>query len=322
MEFTRNDISGFYETMVFIRLFEEKAVELYKQNIAFGNMHMHVGEEAIATGVMKALAKEDIVTSSHRCHGHFLAKGADPGRIMAELMGREGGYCKGRGGKMHLVAPEVGVMGANGIVGAGIPLAAGHALYSSLFNQGQVTVCFFGDGAVNHGYFHEGINMAALWKLPVVFVCENNLYAISTHISTAMACDTVAQRAAAYGIPGVEVDGNDVLEVYRQAQKAVDRARRGEGPSLLECKTYRFRGHHEGDDQSYRTKEEVAAWKEKCPLKRTKELLEKKYRWTEQDDKAVYDKGNARVQAAVDFGLQSLLPSSEDIAKYVFISEV
>ena len=211
---------------------------------------------------------------------------------------------------------------ANGIVGADIPLAAGHALYCKLYNPGRVTVCFFGDGAVNQGYFHEGINLAALWKLPVVFVCENNQYAISTHISTAMSSKTVAQRAVSYDIPGYQVDGNDVFEVYKHAKEAVDRARAGEGPTLLECVTYRLRGHHEGDEQTYRTKEEVAAWKEKCPIDRVKKVLMEQFGWSHEEDKAICESINEKIQEAVEFGLQSPPVKVEDMNKFVYVGEV
>lgn len=319
---TQEDLSRFLETMLTIRTFEENSINYFKQGIVLGNMHMYIGQEAVATGVMKNLRKDDMITSSHRCNGHLIAKGVDLGKMMAELMGKGNGLCKGRAGKMHMAAPEVGVMGANAIVGAGIPLAAGHALYSSLYKPDQVTVCFFGDGAANQGYFHEGINLAALWKLPVVFVCENNKYAISTHVNMSSASNTIAQRAHSYDIPGVLADGNDVLEVYYHAKNAIDRARAGDGPTLIECETYRFRGHHEGDEQTYRTKEEVNEWHGKCPILRLKVLLEKEYGWMEAEHQAVIDAVEAKIKEAVEFGLQGTPVAGEDLEKYVFETEV
>lgn len=320
---TRNDLAELYEVMLTIRLFEENAISYFRQGIVLGNMHMYIGEEAIAAGVMKNLNKEDMISSTHRCDGHLIAKGADLGKMMAELMGKESGYCKGRGGKMHMAAPEVGVMCANGIVGASIPLAAGHALYSSLYNPGQVSVSFFGDGGANQGVFHEGINLAALWKLPVIFICENNQYAISTNVKTATSSKTIAQRAHSYDIPGVLVDGNDVIAVYSAAKEAVVRARSGEGPTLIECQTYRFRGHHEGDEQTYRTKEEANEWKEKrCPIMRLKSLLCSQYDWTDDEDQAIVDNVKRKIKEAVEYGMQGVPMIVEDVEKYVYAEEV
>ena len=271
---SREELVEMYRMMILIRHFEETTVAYFKQGHVIGNMHMYVGEEAVATGVCKALQKEDYIASTHRCDGHLIAKGADINKMMAELMGKEEGNCGGRAGKMHQTAPEVGFLSANGIVGASETLATGHALYCSLYAPDRVAVAFFGDGGGNQGAFHEAMNMAALWKLPVIFVCENNHYAISTAVETSTALGTFYQRAAGYGVPGVLVNGNDVMEVYAAAQEAVDRARRGEGPSMIECDTYRLRGHHEGDEQTYRTREEVNEVKQNndC-LKNMKKLL-------------------------------------------------
>lgn len=323
LQIGRDELVELYETMLTIRMFEENAIAYFKQGIVIGNMHMYIGEEAIAAGVMKNLTKEDMVASTHRCDGHLIAKGADISKMMAELMGKEEGYCKGRAGKMHQSAPEVGVLSANGIVGASIGLGTGHALYSSLYNPAQVTVSFFSDGAANQGIFHEGINMASLWKLPIVFVCENNKYAISTAFEKATSSKTIAQRAKSYDIPGVLVDGNDVLAVYKAANEAVARARAGEGPTLIECETYRVRGHHEGDEQTYRAKDEVKDWTEnRCPINRHKTLLVKDYSWTEEEDAAILEKINKKIKDAVEFGINGTPMRVEDVDKYVYAEEV
>ena len=316
---TKEDLLEMYRTMRLIRLFEETAVAYFKQGIVIGNMHMYVGEEAIATGVCKNLTKEDYVASTHRCDGHLIAKGADVNKMMAELMGRITGNCGGRAGKMHQSAPEVGLLSANGIVGASESLGAGHALYCSLYAPGRVSVAFFGDGGGNQGAFHESINVAALWKLPVIFICENNHYAISTSVQTSTAMGTFYQRAAGYGIPGVLVNGNDVLEVYAAAKTAVERARRGEGPTLIECDTYRFRGHHEGDEQTYRTKEEVQEVKDhnNC-ITRMKELLTAQFGWTEEDDAAMGKSVEDQIAAAVEFGMKSEPMKKEDMMTHLY----
>lgn len=310
---SREDLIQMYRTMLLIRHFEETAVAYSKQGHVIGNMHMYVGEEAVATGVCKALEKEDYIASTHRCDGHLIAKGADVNKMMAELMGKEQGNCGGRAGKMHQCAPEVGVLSANGIVGASETLATGHALYCSLFAPGRVSVAFFGDGGGNQGAFHEAMNLAAVWKLPVIFVCENNHYAISTSVQTSTAMGTFYQRAAGYGVPGVLVNGNDAVAVYEATAEAVDRARRGEGPTFIECDTYRLRGHHEGDEQTYRTRAEVEDVKTNndC-IKRMKQLLEAQYGWTEQEDTSVYDSVEAQVAAAVEFGMKGtpMLPDT------------
>jgi len=282
-------------------------------------MHMYVGEEAVATGVCKALNKDDYVESTHRCDGHLIAKGADINKMMAELMGKEEGLCGGRAGKMHQSCPEVGLLSANGIVGASISLATGNALYCSLYKKGAVAVAFYGDGGANQGAFHECLNMAAVWKLPVVYVCENNHYAISTKVDTATAMGTFYQRAAGYGIPGIKVNGNDVLEVYAAAKTAVERARNGEGPTLIECDTYRFRGHHEGDEQTYRTKEEVEEVKEhnNCIIT-MKKLLTKEYKWTEKEDADLVKSIEDQLQEAVDFGIKGTPMRVETMLDKVF----
>ena len=319
---SREELVEMYRMMILIRHFEETTVAYFKQGHVIGNMHMYVGEEAVATGVCKALEKEDYIASTHRCDGHLIAKGADINKMMAELMGKEEGNCGGRAGKMHQTAPEVGFLSANGIVGASETLATGHALYCSLYAPERVAVAFFGDGGGNQGAFHEAMNMAALWKLPVIFVCENNHYAISTAVETSTAMGTFYQRAAGYGVPGVLVNGNDVMQVYAAAKEAVERARRGEGPSMIECDTYRLRGHHEGDEQTYRSRADVDAVKETndC-IKRMKQLLEAEHGWTEEEDSAIYKSVEDQVAAAVDFGMKGTPMKVEDMEKNLFVGE-
>lgn len=255
-------------TMWTIRRFEEAVDDLFGRGLMHGTMHLSIGQEASATGVCMALEDGDAITSTHRGHGHCIAKGADLTRMMAELLAKETGYCRGRGGSMHIADVETGNLGANGIVAGGIPIAAGAALAYRMRGEDKVVACFFGDGATNEGAFHEGVNLAAIWKLPVVFVCENNKYGMSFSTEKSMAVAHVSDRAAAYGIPGVRVDGNDVDEVHDAMSDALDRARAGDGPTLLESVTYRWKGHSKSDKNLYRTKEEISEWRERDPIVR------------------------------------------------------
>lgn len=257
-----------------IRRFEERAADDYHAGDIYGVVHCYIGEEAIAVGVCSALTREDKIISTHRGHGHCIAKGADLNRMMAELYGRETGYCKGKGGSMHIADFGIGMLGANGIVAGGIPIVTGAGLAAQLDGEGRVAVSFFGDGASNAGPFHESINIAAAWKLPMIYVCENNLWAAQTPSSKTLALPDVAARAAAYGIPGVIVDGNDVLAVYDAAVEAVARARAGDGPTLIECKTYRWRAHTERKEQAdRRPPEEIEKWKKDDPIPRFIEYI-------------------------------------------------
>ncbi len=249
-----------------IRLFEEAVDELFARGLMHGTMHLSIGQEASATGVCLAMREGDHLTSTHRGHGHCIANGADLNRMMAELLAKESGYCRGRGGSMHIADVAMGNLGANGIVGGGIPIAAGAALGLRMQGKDAVVVSFFGDGATNEGAFHEGLNLASVWDLPVVFVCENNKYGMSMSTSLSTRVDNLAVRGAAYGIPGVSVDGNDVQEVYEAATQAIERARSGGGPTLLEAVTYRWKGHSKSDKNLYRTREEIAEWKERDPI--------------------------------------------------------
>jgi pyruvate dehydrogenase E1 component alpha subunit len=255
-------------TMWTIRRFEEAVDDLFARGLMHGTMHLSIGQEASATGACLALRNDDAITSTHRGHGHCIAKGADLTRMMAELLAKETGYCRGRGGSMHIADTATGNLGANGIVAGGIPIAAGAALAYQMRGEDRVVACFFGDGAANEGAFHEAVNLAAIWKLPVVFICENNKYGMSFSTEKSFAIENISERGAAYGIPGVTVDGNDVDAVYDAVSTAVARARSGEGPTLVENLTYRWKGHSKSDKNLYRTKEEIADWRSKDPILR------------------------------------------------------
>lgn len=254
------------EMMYSIRVFEEKAEELYTLGKIHGTMHLSIGMEASAVGSVFCLNPDDLMLSTHRGHGHCIAKGADLKLMMAELLGKECGYCHGRGGSMHIADVKGGNLGANGVVAGGIPIAVGVGLGLKKEKKNRVVMCFFGDGAANEGAFHEALNMAAIFCLPVVFVCENNQYAMSLPFQKGFAIDKISDRATAYGIPGATVNGNDVLAVYATVSEAVNRARSGSGPSLVETQTYRWRGHSKSDANRYRTRDEIESWKEKCPI--------------------------------------------------------
>jgi pyruvate dehydrogenase E1 component alpha subunit len=318
-EISKEKLLWMYETMVKIRVHEERVAELFAQGKIGGFVHLYVGEEAVATGVMANLKKEDFITSTHRGHGHYIAKGGNIKASMAELFGKREGACKGKGGSMHIADLDVGELGANGIVGGGIPHAVGAGWGIKLNGLDNVAVAFFGDGASNQQNFHEGINMAAILKLPVIFVCENNLYQISLSYSKQQRIKSVAERAKAYGIPGASVDGQDVLAVYEVAKEAVERARRGEGPSLIEARTYRFRGHFEGDPQVYRTKEEIQWWKEnKDPIKLFEKVLLEKNILTEKEVSSILEKAKNEVEAAVKFAEEGKLPDKKSLLEDVF----
>jgi len=308
-----------YKKMLEIRHFEEKVYDLYGQNLVPGTIHLYAGQEAVAVGVCTNLRRDDYITSTHRGHGHCIAKGAQLNRVMAEILGKKTGYCKGKGGSMHIANFSIGMLGATAVVGAGLPIAAGAGLSIRLRKTNQVVACFFGEGASNQGTFHEGINMAAIWNLPVLFVCENNLYAMGTRQSRVMAIENVADRAVAYGIPGVVVDGNDVVAVYEAAREAVERARSGKGPTLMECKTYRHKGHSRFDPATYRPKEEVEKWVKRDSITRFRaRLLEMKNLTEEEADKIEQDVV-AAIEDAVKFALESPFPAPEEALEHVYI---
>jgi TPP-dependent pyruvate/acetoin dehydrogenase alpha subunit len=269
-------------------------------------------------GVCANLNKNDYITSTHRGHGHCIAKGADINAVMAEMFAKKTGCCKGMGGSMHIADFSVGMLGANGIVAAGIPLATGAGWTCKYKKTGQVAVAFFGDGASNEGAFHEGINLAAVWKLPVVFVCENNLYGFSTHYRRVTPIDHIADRAMAYGIPGVIADGMDVLDVYEKAKEAVDRARQGDGPTLIECKTYRYMGHSRFEKPTYRTKEELEAWKQKDPIPSFAGYLQKQLGIPEDAIKSIDGEVDLEIENAVAFAEQSPDPGPLDYQQYIY----
>lgn len=305
----------FYTIMYRIRRFEEEVFEFYKKGLMPGLAHLYIGEEAIATGACAALNEDDYIGSTHRGHGHLVAREADLGKMMAEILGKETGYSKGKGGSMHIMALDKGILGANGIVGGGIPIATGAAYGAKLRGTDQVTISFFGDSASNEGTFHESINMAAAWDLPIVYVVENNLYGISTDIRKVTKEDQISKRAVGYGIEGITVDGNDVFIVYETIKKAVEKARNGGGPTLVECLTYRWQGHHVGDPGIYRPDEEVAAWKARDPIV----LLENKKILTEEEIKSIKEQVEVEVQDAVKFADESAYPSIEEAYTDVFV---
>jgi len=308
-----------YRRMLLLRRFELKAQELYRRGGMPGFIHLYVGEEAVAVGVCLHLRRDDYVTSTHRGHGHALAKGIPPREVMAELFGKATGCSRGRGGSMHLYAPDAGFLGTNGLVAAGIPIAAGAALAAKFRGAGQVAVSFFGDGASNHGAFHEGLNLAGAWNLPAVFVCENNLYATETPLRIATRNQDISSRAAAYGIPGVAMDGNDVEAVSAAAAEAIARARAGDGPTLLECRTYRFLGHHEGDPGTgYRSREEVEAWKKRCPIALEKARLLERGEAGETALQALEQEVEATIADAVRFAEASPRPDPAEARRHVF----
>jgi len=304
--------------MYTIRAFEEQAEQLYALGKIHGTMHLSIGMEASSVGSMATLRPDDLALLHHRAHGHCIARGADLNRMMAEFMGKETGYCRGRGGSMHIADVEGGNLGANGVVGGGIPIAVGVGLSLKMQKRDQIILCFFGDGAANTGPFHEALNMAAIWTLPVVFVCENNQYAMSFSVKKAFAIERISDRAAAYGMPGVTVDGNDLMAVYEAVSQAVKRAREGEGPSLIENVTYRWRGHSKSDANRYRTREEIEAWKQKCPIKRFRAHLIEEGVLTEEETDQIEQEAYAAIDAAVAFAEASPEPALETIEEGVY----
>lgn len=318
MDLSNEKLIQMYRTMKRIREFETKAAELFAEGRIPGFVHLYIGEEAVATGVCANLKDSDYITSTHRGHGHIIAKGGDLKYMFAELFGRETGYCKGKGGSMHIADADRGILGANGIVGAGHNIAVGAGLSAKYRDTDQVCVCFFGDGSTNQGTFHEALNMASIWKLPVIFVCENNLYGISMHQSRHQAIQDVADRAVAYNMPGVVVDGNDVLAVYEAAKEAVDRARNGQGPTLIECKTYRHRGHFEGDPTVYRDEEEVKEWLQKDPIPRLVEFMLDNNVVTEEEIKKIDEEIAAEIKEAIKFAEESPFPPVEAAVEDIY----
>jgi len=321
IDLTKAKLTEMFRKMLEIRLFEEKVFELYGQNLVPGTIHLYAGEEAVAVGVCSALTKNDYITSTHRGHGHCIAKGADLKRTMAEILGKRTGYCKGKGGSMHIADFSIGMLGATAVVGAGLPIAVGAGLSAKLRKTDQVTACFFGEGASNQGTFHESLNLASAWKLPVIFVCENNLYAMGTKQSLVMTIKNIADRAAGYGISGLTIDGNDVLVVYDCTRTAVERARKGEGPTLIECKTYRHKGHSRVDSAKYRPKEEVEEWLRKDPIKHFKEKLLQTKTATDAEIGQIESQVADKIEEAVKFAKESPYPAPEEALEDVYAEE-
>ena len=307
-----------YRTMLTIRRFEERCNHLYMQGRIPSTLHLYIGQEAVATGVCAHLRPDDYAFSTHRPHGHAIAKGVSTRSIMAELFAKSTGCCKGKCGSMHVGDVTVGMFPAIAIVGGNAPLAAGTALAAKWLEEDRVTVCFFGDGAMNEGAVHEAMNMAAIWDLPVVYVCENNLYAASTPVSTAFKVDDLAGRAAAYGLPGLVVDGNDVEAVYQVAGEAIGRARRREGPTLVEARTYRLCGHSRSDPRTYRSKEEEAVWEAKDPIPNLGQRLKELGLASDETLAAIENEVTAIVDEAVTFAEESPSPAPTDALEHVF----
>jgi len=310
-----------YLVMNQIRGFEEKALQFFQEDKLRGSVHLYIGQEAIAAAVIALLTDQDYITSTHRGHGHGIAKSRDLKRAFAELMGKETGFCKGRGGSMHICDLDKGNLGANAIVGGGLPIAVGGALAQKMRGVNNVTVTFFGDGASNQGTFHESLNLASVWKLPVVFICENNGFGISVPASQSTSVEDVSVRASGYNMPGRTIDGNDVIEILDTFSECLERARAGQGPSLIEAKTYRWKGHWTGDPEVYRTREEVESWVAKCPIKRLKQYLLENKLATENELTLIEQQAEHEVQEAVDFAAASPEPDPSTVLDDVFADE-
>lgn len=316
--FSKEESLRILDQLITIRKFEEKSIELYKSGLMGGSLHGYIGQEGVAVGVCSQLNKDDYLTVTYRSRGQAIAKGASMEKLFAEMMGKVDGYCKGKGGPMHITDLEIGFLGANGIVGAGIPIATGAAFTAKKKGTSQVSVTFFGDGATNQGVFHEALNLASIWKLPVVFVCENNLYSEMSPIADMAPNEHLAERALAYHIPAVIVDGNDVEAVSKVTQEAIERARNNGGPTFIEAKTYRQQGHMFGDAETYRTKEEVNEWKKKDPiLLYTNKLIELGLVTDEFVEQLTHEI-ELKVEKAYQFALNSEQPNYDEIFTDVF----
>ena len=305
-------------TMYRIRAFEEKVDELFMRGEVHGTTHLSIGEEATAAGSIAALRSDDYITSTHRGHGHCIAKGADLNLMVAELLGKEPGYCRGRGGSMHIADVKAGNLGANGVVGGGIPIATGVGISMKMQHLDRVCLCFFGDGAANEGTFHESLNLAATWDLPVIFLCENNQYGMSMSTRRAMRNETIAQRSHAYGIPGELVDGNDALAVYSAVSKAAEHARAGHGPTLIESRTYRYKGHSKSDQNRYRTREEIREWQQRDPIQRFSVLLVAQQVMTQEEVAEEESAAYKAIEDAYQFALSSPEPDPEALFEGVY----
>lgn len=311
-----------YRTMLKIRRFEESVSKLYAANEIPGFVHLYLGEEAVASGVCGALHSNDFITSTHRGHGHLIAKGGELNKMMAELFGKKTGYCQGKGGSMHIADPTLGILGANGIVGGGILIAVGAAYSAKVRGTEQVAVAFFGDGATNEGVFHEAMNMAAAWNLPVLFVCENNQFGVSTNYARVTRETDIAKRAVGYGVKSLTVDGNDVTQVYSKAKEMIALLRIGNGPALLVCNTWRHHGHFEGEGVTYWKKEELAAWKLKDPVQFARNYIISCRYASEEDLENIETAIAEDIRAAIEFARNSAFPDPADALKGLYAEEV
>ena len=312
------ELRELYKQMWLIRFFEEKVDEFFAKGMIHGTTHLSVGQEASAVGAIAVLEEKDKITSTHRGHGHCIAKGATVNGMMAELFGRTTGYCKGKGGSMHIADVDKGNLGANGIVGGGFAIAAGAALTSQMKKEGYVVLCFFGDGASNEGSFHEALNLASIWKLPVIFICENNQYGMSGPVKEMINIEDIADRAASYGIPGKVVDGNDVFDTMNGVSEAVERARNGEGPSIIEAKTYRSKGHSKSDAKKYRTREEEKEWLLRDPIKLMAEVMIEEGIFTQQEADQIKADAKKEVEESVEFAKNSPEPTLDALMEDIY----
>ncbi len=317
-ELPREKLAWMLQKMCEIRHFEEKAEDLYVRGQVHGTMHLSIGQEASSVGSIACIRDDDLIIHHHRGHGHTIAKGADLTLMMAEFLGKERGYCRGRGGSMHIADVPGGNLGATGVVAGGIPTSVGIALALQMHRSDQVLLSFFGDGATNEGEFHESLNMASTWRLPVVFICDNNQYGMSMHMRKAMNIPEISMRASAYGIPGKTVNGNDVLAVYEAVAAAVERARAGEGPSLIDNVTYRWRGHSKSDRNLYRTQQEIAEWKERCPIRHFKRALLEAELMSKEELEAIDQTAKATIEHAAEEALGFAEPSPEHMEDEVY----
>jgi len=321
MNIPKEKLLQIYETMVRIRKFEETAEKNFLQGEIPGFIHLYIGEEAIGSSIILQLRKDDFITSTHRGHGHMIAKGADMKKMMAELYGRKTGYCKGKGGSMHIMNFSIGVLGANGVVAGGLPIAAGAGMAIKLKGTDQVVVSFFGDGATGRGAFHEALNWASVYKLPIIFVNENNQYASTAKYEKIIPVKNIAERAKAYNMPGISIDGNNVFEVYEAAEEAIKRARKGEGPTLIEAKTYRLKGHFVGDPEKYREKEEVEKWWQMEPIGRLEKYLLENDLISDEEKKNIYERAIKEVNDAVEYAKISPFPEKQEALSDLFIDD-
>ena len=317
----KDELIKIYTAMMKIRRVEERLMEIFATGVIPGFIHVSIGQEAVAVGACSTLNKEDYIANTHRGHGQAIAKGIDLKGFMAEIYGKRNGVCKGRSGSMHIADKAIGILGSNGIVGGGIPLAMGNAFASQYLNDGRVTVCFFGDGASNEGTFHESLNLASLWNLPIIFCCENNEWAQFTPIKKYLKVEKISERAAAYGMPGISVDGDDVLAVYDAAKKAVGWARKGKGPTLLECKTHRWFGHFAGDKQKYRSPEEIETVRKYDPIQRFQKRLVEVNILDEKSIDGIEQGIRGEIDEAVKFAEKSPSPEPDELFDDVYREE-